>query len=161
MSEEKSTNKGEILQDFAGQQTSLEQQIDVLNRRILSLQSHILSLEQTNNVLEQMAQSEKDVTQRSRLYGAIRNNIELLTKVYGVIKEFEDVRFRYHKEIDDVLFNKYKLVAVDIRRIEEKLNDTSSGDLIGFFEKLSSTMSSTEKREQIKSSLDDKPEYRL
>jgi len=161
MPEERLASKGEILQDFSVQKNSLEQQIDLLNQRILSLQVHILSLEQTNNVLEQMAVSEKDTTQRSRLYGAIRNNIELLAKLYSVVKEFEDVRFRYHKEIDDVLFNKYKLVAVEIRRIEDKIAESSSGDLIGFFEKLATTLSSSEKREQIKKSLDDKPEYQL
>ena len=161
MAEIKSVNKTEILSDFADQGNLLKQQIDILNQRILALQGHIVTLEQTNNVLEQMAKTEKDVTQRSRLYGAIRNNIELLAKLYSVIKEFEDVRFRYYKEIDDVLFNKYKLVAVDIRRLEEKINDLNSGDLVGFFEKLSSVLSNTEKRERAISDLDDKPEYRL
>lgn len=161
MPEEKLASKGEILQDFSIQKDTLEQQIDLLNQRVMSLQNHILTLEQTNRTLEQMAQAEKDATQRSRLFGAIRNNIELLAKLYSVVKEFEDTRFKYYKEVDDVLFNKYKLVAVDIRRIEEKIGEAGSTDLLGFFEKLSTVLTDPEKRSQAKADLEDKPEYKL
>ncbi len=161
MSEEKTVTKKEILQDFSIQKTTLENQIDLLNQRILALQNHILTLEQTNRTLEHMAQAEKDASQRSRFFAAIRGNIELLTKLYSVVKDFEDVRFKYFKEVDDVLFNKHKLVAVEIRRIDEKIGEAASTDLIGFFEKLSTVLTSSEKRAQISADLEDKIEYKL
>lgn len=161
MGEERQASKSEIIQDFAAQKNSLEQQIDLLNQRILSLQNHILTLEQTNRTLEQLARSEKDAQQKARLFGAIRVNIELLAKLYSVVKEFEDVRFRYYKEVDDVLYNKFRLIAVEIRRIEEKVGETSSGDILRFFENLSTILSNPEKRSQMKVDLEENPEYKL
>ncbi|HQF37201.1 MAG TPA: hypothetical protein PLL26_06225 [Candidatus Dojkabacteria bacterium] len=153
--------KENIANDFTLQKQLLERQIDSLNQKILAVQSHVLTLEQANRVLEQMAQSERDGIQKSKYYGAIRNNIELLTKLYSVIKEFEDVKFRYHKEIDDVLNNKFRLIAVEIRRIDEKIGEATSFNLIEFFEKLSNTFSNSEKRDQIKAVLGENPEYQL
>jgi hypothetical protein len=161
LGEERQASKSEIIQDFAAQKNSLEQQIDLLNQRILSLQNHILTLEQTNRTLEQLARSEKDAQQKARLFGAIRVNIELLAKLYSVVKEFEDVRFRYYKEVDDVLYNKFRLIAVEIRRIEEKVGETSSGDILRFFENLSTILSNPEKRSQMKVDLEENPEYKL
>jgi len=161
LGEERQASKSEIIQDFAAQKNSLEQQIDLLNQRILSLQNHILTLEQTNRTLEQLARSEKDAQQKARLFGAIRVNIELLAKLYSVVKEFEDVRFRYYKEVDDVLYTKFRLIAVEIRRIEEKVGETSSGDILRFFENLSTILSNPEKRSQMKVDLEENPEYKL
>jgi len=153
--------KDNIASDFTSQKQLLEKQIDSLNQKILAVQSHVVTLEQANRVLEQMTQSERDGVQRAKYYGAIKNNIELLAKLYSVIKEFEDVKFRYHKEIDEVLNNKFRLIAVEIRRIDERIGEAASFNLVEFFEKLSSTFSNSEKREQIKEVLSSSPEYQL
>lgn len=148
-------SKHEILTEFTSQKNLLEIQIEELNSKILSLQKHIIALERANSVLEQLAVSEKDSSQKSRYYGAIRNNTELLARLYAVIKEFEDVKFKYYKEIDDVLYNKFKLVAIEIRKLEDKIGDEYN--FMNFFEKLGDVLSKN--KTGIES--ETQPEYRL
>lgn len=153
-------DKTEISKDFSKQSTILEQQIDVLNQKILQLQGHILTIETANSTMEQMARIEKDATKKSKIFAAMRYNLELLVKMYSTIKEYEDVKFRYHKEIDDMLHNKYKLIAIDIRRIEKGLDGPNSG-IAHLYERLTDLMSDQGKLRKIEQDLADNPEYRL
>ncbi len=155
-----SVTKDEIVQSFTDQEDNLNKQISVIETKILSVQRHILTLEQANQVIEKLAQSEKDPTQKFKYYSAIRNNVELLARLYEVVKEFENVKFKYFKEVDDVIYNKYRLIAVEIRRLEEKI-DSGNFSFLEFFEKLAVTFSNPEQRALIKSDLEEKPEYRL
>ena len=160
MSDSEQFGKQEISSKFEGQQTQLEAQITQLGTRVLALQKYIISLDQANNVLEQLAQNEKDAAKKKSYYAAVKQNIELLAKLFEVIKEYEGVKFKYYKEIDDMLISKYKMISVDIKRLEEKLN--GSDDAFTFFEKFVEALkNSGSKKEEVKKELQDSPEYKL
>jgi hypothetical protein len=150
----------EIQSEFISRQKNLESQIDHLDRFVTDLISHKISLENANRQIEQMASSEKDGVKRGKLYHALRNNIELLTKIFNSISELESIKFKYHKEIDGVIEQKIRIIAIDIRRLEEK-RDSDDIDLVGFFEKLSNVISSPTKRKVITQELNSDPEYKL
>jgi hypothetical protein len=154
-------SKIEIQGEFNDRQRSLDVQINHLENFVTDLISHKLSLENANRSMEQMAVAEKDPTKKAKLYFAIRENIELLTKIFHVISEFENIKHRYHKEIDEVVANKIKIIAIDIRRIEDKLND-GSGDVMSFFEKLGNVMANSKKTiPTATASLENNPEYKM
>jgi DNA repair ATPase RecN len=154
--------KPEIQTELTSRQNSLEAQIDHLDRFITDLTSHKISLENANRQIEKMAAAEQDATKRAKYYTAIRSNIELLTKVFDSIAKLESIKHNYHKEIDDVIAGKIRLIAVDIRKIDEAIKG-GDGDLVGFFEKLGTAMSNLGKggNTPVKTVLTNDPEYKL
>lgn len=153
----------DIQNEIVSRQQSLEAQITHLDNFIIDLTSHKISLENANRQIEKLAKSETDVNKRGKYYTVLRINIELLTKIFNSISELESIKHKYHKEIDDVIISKIKLVAIDIRKIEEGLKH-GEGDLSEFFEKLGNAMSNVNKSgatDTIKTNLDNDPEYKL
>ncbi len=160
MLESEQFDKQEISSKFEDQRSQLDAQITQLGSRILSLQKHIISLEHANSVLDQLAKNEKDGTKIKQYYGAMKQNIELLAKLYEVIKEYEGIKFKYYKEIDDIMISKYRMISVDIKKLEERLN--GADDVFGFFERLTEALkNSGSKRELVKSELQSDPDYKL
>ncbi|HQF36457.1 MAG TPA: hypothetical protein PLL26_02340 [Candidatus Dojkabacteria bacterium] len=152
----------EIQNELENRRKDLEAQIDHLDRFIIDLTSHKLSLENANRQIEMLANAETDASKRGKFYTALRMNIELLTKIFDSISKIENIKHSYHKEIDDVIVGKIKLIAIDIRKIEEALR-SGEGDLVGFFEKLGNAMSNLSKggNANIKTNVDNDPTYKL
>ncbi len=148
--------------EIDNRQQRLEAQIDHLDNLVTDLISHKLSIENANRQIEQLAKVETDVAKKRRYYDVLRINIELLTKIFNAIAELESIKHRYHKEINDITIDKIKMIAIDIRKIEESLKD-SGGDLAVFFEKLSNALSNVGRLDvsTAKSDLNDNPEYKL
>jgi len=160
MSGSEQFDKQEISSKIEDQKSQLETQITQLGTRILNLQKYIITLEHANNVIEQLANNEKDGAKIKSYYAAVKQNIELLAKIFEVIKEYEGVKFKYYKEIDDIIISKYKMISIDIKKLEEKLN--GSDDVFGFFERLTDALkNSGAKREQVTSELQNDPDYKL
>jgi len=160
--ENNSISKTEIQTELVGRQNNLESQIDHLDRFVTDLTSHKLSLENANRQIENLALAETDATKRAKYYASLRTNIELLTKIFDSIAKIESIKYNYHKEIDDVIVGKIKLIAIDIRKLDEAIKG-GEGDLVTFFEKLGSAMSTLGKggSATIKNSLTNDPEYKL
>ena len=160
--------KAEIQSELVGRQNALDAQIDHLDRFITDLISHKLSLENANRQIEQLAHAETDPAKRGRYYTTLRVNIELLTKIFDSIAKLETIKHNYNKEIDDVIVNKIKLIAIDIRKLDE-MKTGGGEDLVGFFEKLGVAMANLGKGGSTlstKSSLsndpvNNDPEYKL
>ena len=153
--------KPEIQTELIGRQNNLDAQIDHLDRFITDLVSHKLSLENANRQIEKLAAAEQDPGKRGKFYTSLRMNIELLTKIFDSISKLETIKHNYHKEIDDVIVNKIKLIAIDIRKLDETKTG-GEGDLAGFFEKLGAAMSGAGKNSiPDKTILTSDPEYKL
>jgi DNA repair ATPase RecN len=154
--------KSEIQTELVDRQKALDAQIDHLEKWILDLTSHKISLENANRQIEKLAQAETDATKRAKYYNSIRMNIELLTKIFDSISKIESIKYNYHKEIDDVIVGKIKLIAIDIRKLDEALKE-GEGNLVGFFEKLGNAMSNLGKggNASVKTAITDDPEYKL
>lgn len=152
----------EIQSEYVERRRSLESQIDHLDNLIRDLLSHKIALENANRQIEKLTHVEQDSNKKRKLFELLRENIELLTKVFNAISELESIKYRYHKEIDDVITDKFKLIAIDIRKIDERMKD-GNGDLTVFFEKLGNVMSNLDRKEtiSIQQKLDDNPEYKL
>jgi hypothetical protein len=155
-------SKTEVQTELVNRQDRLESQIDHLDRFIIDLTSHKLSLENANRQIEKLALTEQDSTKRTKYFTSIRMNIELLTKVFDSIAKLETIKYNYNKEIDDVIVGKIKLIAIDIRKLDEALKG-NDGDLVSFFEKLGSVMTTHRKNENnnIKTELLNTSEYKL
>ena len=155
--------KPEIQIELIGRQNSLDAQIDHLERFITDLVSHKISLENANRQIEQLANAEQDPSKKGKYYTALRINIELLTKIFDSISKLETIKHNYHKEIDDVIVNKIKLIAIDIRKLDE-MKTGGGEDLVGFFEKLGNAMANLGKgttTNSPKTVVDTNPEYKL
>ena len=85
-----------------------------------------------------------------------------MTKIFNAISELEAIKHRYHKEIDDIMISKFKMVDIDIRKIDESLKNGGE-NLSEFFEKLSSALSgfSSKQNKEIQTGLNNDPDYKL
>ena len=107
--------------------TVLSQQIANITLRQQELQNHISHLESNVSYLEQIVSIEKQQSKPNydRIKGcfaAISKNIELITDLYDCYRAFEDVKFKYHKQISESNYKYIRLNEVEIRQIEEKLD---------------------------------------
>jgi hypothetical protein len=121
----------QIVKDIGQRTLTLEREIDGINNLIMDLKKHKLNMESANTLIDSMIKGETDKLKKMKLYGVIKTNVELLTKIYSTIAEFENIKFRYHKEIDDVILNKYRL-------LKDKINN-NNGSIEEFLEKLGNT----------------------
>ncbi|MDD4081890.1 MAG: hypothetical protein PHD05_00750 [Sphaerochaetaceae bacterium] len=155
-------NVKQIEDDFSNRQLNLDTQIDHLDRFIQDLVVHKLMLENANRQIEILANNERDATKKRYLYKAISENVELLTKVFNSISELENIKYKYHKEIDDILHNKIKLTVIDIQKLINKI-DSAEDNLLGFFEKLGNVLSNPQKMKQSNNQINisSNPEYEL
>lgn len=154
--------KTEIQGELVGRQKNLEAQIEHLDKFVTDLISHKLSLENANRQIEKLAQAETDAGKRGKYYTTLRVNIELLTKIFDSIAKLENIKHSYHKEIDDVIGNKYDLIAVKIRKLDETITG-NEGDLVTFFEKLGTAMAGASKGNTppVETIVSSNPDYKL
>jgi len=117
-------NSIEIRKDYDDHRDELKKQISVVELRQNEIQNYIMDLDANVVYLRAMIQTEKDA-QKSKAYrGAIASNIDLLVKLYSVNKEYEDVKVKYYKESSTTLNLKHRLIEIDIRKINEKMDIT-------------------------------------
>lgn len=150
----------------------LGKQIETIVIRQQELQNHISRLDSNILHLEQVVVIEKQQSKPNHdrikgCYIAIAKNIELIAKLYDCYRSFEDVKFKYHKQISESDYKYIHLLEVEIRRIEESLDkDIESG---GFAEVMRVLMegfkqNAKEKEEMIQEyeqSLEEDPQYKL
>ena len=108
---------------------ALERQIANIVLRQQELQNYISRIEQGIKGLEGIIRVEKQQKKQNydkikNCYIAISKHIELVTKLYDSYRAFEDTKFKYHKQIAESNFKYIHLIEVEIRRIEEKMDNT-------------------------------------
>ena len=62
-----------------------------------------------------------------------------MAKLFGIYKEFEDVKFKYYSNISDMIYKSHKLIEVDIKRANNKTDTAEIGDV---FKRLSDVLMS-------------------
>lgn len=131
-----------ITEEFDIQKDLLERQIIGIELRQQEIQSHITSIEAANNQLDIMINQEKDNRKKGSYFAAKVRNIELLTKLYSVYREFEDSKFKYHNNMSDIIYKGHRLIEVDIRKLDEKLDSMTGDDMVDMFKNLNKLFSS-------------------
>ena len=135
------TKYDHITDEFNLQKETLERQIINIEIRQQEIQNLIVTIENANNYLDTLIKQEKDNRRKASLYGAKTKNVELLTKLYDTYNRFEDVKFKYHNNISDIMFKSHRLIEVEIRKIDEKLNNLNNNDLVEMFNTMSKMFS--------------------
>lgn len=126
-------NKELITNKFSEQEKDIKIQINNLENRINQIRSFCLDLEASNKHFKQMIHVESDVNKKSRYYNFISKNIEVLNDFMKTEASFENIKATYYKEVTDVLTNRFRMIAIDIAKIENKVDDFTN---MGFFENL-------------------------
>lgn len=154
-----SVTKLEISNNIGIRENTLSKEIQHLQVLIDDLIGYKLSIENANITIQQLIRNETSADKKTKLNYYISKNVELLTRIFSTIAEFENIKYRYHKEVDDVILNKFKLLAVDIRKIEEKMHDPEDG-IFAFFEGIKNATSG-KKMTEINDAIKDNKEYQL
>lgn len=120
--------------DFTTEKANIEKQIGVIEVRQQEIQNYIASIDQNVTYLNGLLQQGLENKDKIRaIRGAVGKNIDTLTKLYSIYREYEDTKQRYHKLLSDNMYKMHHLISVDIRRIDEKLEKMGDGDFFGVF----------------------------
>ncbi len=100
----------------------LKKQITLIELRQQELQQYMSTIDShinyfDNQISHEQQQTKPDYQSISRMRAASFKNIELITVLHNTYKEYENVKFRYYKEIGDNNYKKNKLIHVDIKRL--------------------------------------------
>lgn len=122
----------DITKEYETQQKNINKHISNVELRQQELKNYIADIDSNIKFIQNLLQTEKDNEKSRMLRGAVSKNIELLTKLYSVYREYEDVKVKYVKETSSTMNFKHRLIEVDIRRIDEKLegSDTDFMDVM-------------------------------
>ncbi|MDX1700766.1 MAG: hypothetical protein R3250_09120 [Melioribacteraceae bacterium] len=120
--------------DFSNEKKDILKQIGVIEVRQQEIQNYIATIDQNVTYLNGLLQQGMENKDKIRaVRGAIGKNIDTLTKLYSIYREYEDTKQRYHKLLSDNMYKMHHLISVDIRRIDEKLEKIGDGDFFGVF----------------------------
>jgi hypothetical protein len=138
MSKEITNNTKELNSQYSDRVTSLENQITIIELRQQELQLLISDINnniQSLNTIINNKSSSTDAKKGARM--ALGKNIELLNQLYNTYKEFENTKFRYHQDINNVIHKKNHLINVDIPRVSKSsVDDVEFTKMLSQFVKL-------------------------
>ena len=117
----------EIKKDITDNNNTLKKQITHIELKQQELQNYINTVDNAITQLEQMIHTEQNAAKPNydkirSLRGAITKNVELITNLYNSYKEFENVKFRYYKEIDDNSYRMHRLIELELKKVDENAN---------------------------------------
>jgi len=118
---------GEIKKDITDNNNNLRKQVTHVELKQQELQTYINTIDNAITQLEQMIHTEQNSAKPNydkirSLRGAITKNVELITNLYNSYKEFENVKFRYYKEIDDNSYRMHRLIELELKKVDENAN---------------------------------------
>ncbi len=112
--------------DYEGQRKDILKNISNVELRQQEIQNYITDIDTNIQTIRGMLVGEKDREKSRMLRGALSTNIELLMKMYSVYREYEDVKVKYVKENSTVINSKHRILEIDIRRIDEKIEGSDN-----------------------------------
>src|SRR6056297_2650846 len=116
-----------VKDSFIKTEEQLEKQIIHIEYKQSELQNYITTIENSISNMEQMISKEQQNSKpnHDRIRGlrtSISKNVELVTKLYDSYKEFESVKFRYHKELSDSNYRKHRLIELELKKVDDRSN---------------------------------------
>ena len=150
-------SKDHITIKFKDQEKEIKLQINNINNRINDLKNHLLDLIAANNHLKLLIKSESDMKKITSYYAAIKNNTELIIDLFKTEAVFENIKAVYFKEVTNVLSSRFRIVAIDIVKIEKKIGDLDNS----FYENFNETLKAIEKSKSTLPSQDVNGHYEL
>ena len=119
--DEQSENDG-IIKSFESISERLEKQITLivgkqqeLQNYLVMIDNHIMHFDQM--IQQEMQSSQPDYKKINSYRSASFKNIELMSVLHTTFKGYEEVKFRYFKEISDSNYKQQRLISVDIKRV--------------------------------------------
>jgi len=116
-----------VKDSFIKTEEQLEKQIVHIEYKQSELQNYITTIENSVSSMEQMITKEQQSSKPSydRIRGlrtSIAKNVELIVKIYDSYKEFESVKFRYHKELSDNNYRRQRLIELELKKMDDRSN---------------------------------------
>jgi len=109
----------QVEQELGKDRVSLEEQIEHIKLIEQKINHLIYDLEAANQHLNTLIQNEKDPNKKKGYYSAISYNVEKLTKLYSVLREYQDTKYKYLSTISDMSYKKNRLVHLELAKIQE------------------------------------------
>lgn len=113
-----------IKDEFNIDRSNLEKQIEQIILIEQKLNLIIYDLESANDHVKTILQNEKDPQKKKNLYNAISFNVEKLTNLYSVVRQYQDTKHKYFATISDLTVKKNKMLYVDLKDSKKGLDDS-------------------------------------
>jgi len=116
------TEETNIIKSFTDISKRLDTQISTITLRQQEIQNYIVFIDNhichfDQMIQQQIASGSPDFKKINSYRSASFKNIELVSVLHTTYKSYEEVKFRYFKEISDSNYKQQKLIAVDIKRV--------------------------------------------
>ena len=116
-----------IRESFVKTEQQLEKQITHIEYKQNELQNYITTIDNAISHIEQTIAKEQQTPKPNQdrirgLRSSVSKNVELVTKLYDSYKEFESVKFRYHKELSDNNYRSQRLIELELKKMDDRSN---------------------------------------
>jgi len=116
-----------VRKSFVKTEEQLGKQVTSIENKQIELQNYMTTIDNAISHMEQMVAKEQQTANPNHdrirgLRASITKNVELITKLYDSYKEFESVKFRYHKELSDNNYRKQRLIELELKKMDDRSN---------------------------------------
>lgn len=123
-------NKDSINTQLTNIENALQQDTQLIDQRMVSLQEYILDLKTQTQNIKSIIPSEKDPARRANLYKLINTSLELIATFEGLLLKSLEVKNRYRQEFINSVHRKIKLFEIDLKQIEDSIGELNTVGLI-------------------------------
>lgn len=142
-------NKSESrIKDLRKEITNIEFRQQDIQKYISTMDTAINSLESL--ITQEDKKQQPDYNKITKYRQAISKNIELVSDLLNVNRGYEETKFRYNKEIDDVTMNYTKFLNHDLRKLDKNLDDLENNSFFEMMKQFVKMFSSNEIPDQQK-----------
>ena len=123
-------NKDSINSQLTNIENALQQDTQLIDQRMVSLQEYVLDLKTQVQSIKSIIPSEKDPSRRANLYKLINTSLELIANFEGLLLKSLEVKNRYRQEFINSVHRKIKLFEIDLKQMEDSIGELNTVGLI-------------------------------
>lgn len=129
---EENKNQETIVKDYNDRIQLLRNQISNIEIKQQDLQQYLNNIDNNIQHLDTLITQEQSL--KNPDYNKIKNyryamtkSIELINQLHNTYKEYENVKFRYFKQIDESSNYKHRLIELEMKKLDDKLSNNIEG----------------------------------
>lgn len=131
MSEE-NKNQDNITKDYDDRIQLLRNQISNIEIKQQDLQHYLNNIDNNvqhldNLITQEQSLKNADHNKIKNYRYAMTKSIELINQLHNTYKEYENVKFRYFKQIDESSNYKHRLIELEMKKLDDKLSNNIEG----------------------------------
>lgn len=142
--------------------TALTNDVNHVDTRLADIQTRIVDLDSAIIGIKNIIKQEKDQKRKFELYKTMNYTTDLVIQLQDIYQKYLTIKLNYRKEQDHLSLNKIRLLEVDLKRVDNKIDGALTPSmLVSMVKSLSGVNQAENKLVESINELEEDPDYKL